>query len=111
MSRKTVAVMIVLLLAGLAPATAIIGFCTRMPCCGHDEASAATPAHTAERGECCPTVTCYEAPSAQPARDSVALASPVLDMTALEGVAVPSTVMAIEREPADTSPPTTLLRI
>ena len=35
MIRKPLTVAIVLLLAGLSPAAAIIGFCTRMPCCSH----------------------------------------------------------------------------
>ncbi|HYC61040.1 MAG TPA: hypothetical protein VEK79_15875 [Thermoanaerobaculia bacterium] len=33
MTRKTLALAVVLLIAGLAPATAVIGFCAKMPCC------------------------------------------------------------------------------
>ena len=39
MNRKGLALVIVLFLAGLAPAAAIIGFCTRMPCCNHASGS------------------------------------------------------------------------
>jgi hypothetical protein len=34
-NRRALALAIVLLIAGLAPASAIIGFCTRMPCFSH----------------------------------------------------------------------------
>ena len=62
MSRKAFAAIIVLLLAGLTPATAIIGFCARMPCCSHPPA----PIHvTTDPGDCCTTVTCYDVPSAK----------------------------------------------
>jgi hypothetical protein len=61
MTRNLVTAAIVLLLALLAPATAIIGFCSRMPCCSH--ASDAAAAMSAERNDCCTTITCYESPS------------------------------------------------
>src|SRR4051812_5620813 len=51
MLRKPLTLAIVLVIAGLAPAAAIIGFCTRMPCCSH--AANATPALATERGDCC----------------------------------------------------------
>lgn len=61
MTRKTVAVAVVLLIAGLAPAAAVIGFCAKMPCCvpePHD-----VPALAANDAGCCTTISCYEAPS------------------------------------------------
>jgi hypothetical protein len=61
MTRNLVTAAIVLLIAVLAPATAIIGFCTRMPCCSH--ASDAAAALSAERNDCCTTIACYESPS------------------------------------------------
>src|SRR5213075_2175775 len=63
MIRKPLTVAIVLLLAGLAPAAAIIGFCTRMPCCSHRPDAALALA--TERGDCCTTITCYDAPAAK----------------------------------------------
>ena len=63
MNRKPLALAIMLIIAALAPATAIIGFCTRMPCCSH--APEATVALATERGDCCTTITCYETPSAK----------------------------------------------
>lgn len=77
MSRKAFAAVIVLLLAGLSPAAAIIGFCSRMPCCSH--ASADTH-FTTERTDCCTTVACFDAPSAKMnprAADNVTTAPPV----------------------------------
>src|ERR1051326_8179463 len=63
MNRKAFAVLIVLLIAALAPAAAIVGFCTRMPCCHH--APAGPVASSADAGDCCTTITCYETPSAK----------------------------------------------
>jgi len=63
MIRKLLAAAIVLLIAGLAPASVIIGFCTRMPCCNHTFAT--QPAFSTETNDCCTTITCYESPSAK----------------------------------------------
>jgi hypothetical protein len=54
--RRTLTAAFVLLIAGLAPAAAVIGFCTRMPCCSHGASeSLGAPA---EDRECCTTITC-----------------------------------------------------
>src|SRR4051812_25549152 len=63
MLRKPLTLAIVLVIAGLAPAAAIIGFCTRMPCCSH--APNAPLALATERGDCCTAVTCYDTPTAK----------------------------------------------
>ena len=63
MQRKVFAFAIVLLIAGLAPASAIIGFCTRMPCCKH--ASATPLAFSVDANDCCTTITCFDSPSAK----------------------------------------------
>ena len=95
MNRKPLALAIVLLITALAPATAIIGFCTRMPCCSH--AAAAALAFAKERADCCTTITCYESPSvklttgplstlhvvAMPALISAAPATPMTSIVAL----------------------------
>jgi hypothetical protein len=102
MNRKPIALAIVLLLAGLAPATVIIGFCTRMPCCSHKSDS--TVAFSTERNDCCTTITCYESPSAKlsnrAACADVVFAAPALLAVTL--TAVPPTLTA---EVIDTSPP------
>jgi hypothetical protein len=105
MNRKGIALAVVLLLAVLAPATAIIGFCTRMPCCSHAAADAA-PSFATERTDCCTTITCYDAPTAKlmnrAASPDVVVHTPAL-------LAVATTISAppvARREVVDTSPPT-----
>jgi hypothetical protein len=61
MNRKSVALLIVLVIAGLAPASAIIGYCARMPCCHH--AAPQPQKMSADAGHCCTTAACYDAPS------------------------------------------------
>jgi len=77
MLRKPLILAIVLVIAGLAPAAAIIGFCTRMPCCSH--APDATLVLATERGDCCTAITCYDTPAAKltgsPAAPTVGFAS------------------------------------
>ena len=99
-------VAIVLIIAGLAPATAIIGFCKRMPCCSHTaDVSAAL---STERTDCCTTVTCYESPSARLTSGT----SPTADMLATPALlsVAPAPTMAafLARVPVDTSPPMTM---
>ena len=61
MTRKILALVVVVITSGLAPATAVIGFCAKMPCCfGETERG---PAITANEAHCCTTISCYEAPS------------------------------------------------
>ena len=104
MNRKPLALAIVLIFAALAPATAIIGFCTRMPCCNH--APAASLAFAAQADDCCTAITCYESPSAKltngAASAYVLLATPPL-VAAAAVVAAPTQLRA--REVADASPP------
>jgi hypothetical protein len=84
--------------------TAVIGFCARMPCCGHSPADALALA--TERADCCTTIACYES---QSATLSTAAAAPlsamdlplrVLDVRGLSAPAVQATLPLI-----DTSPP------
>ena len=103
MNRKPIALAIVLLIAGLAPASAIIGFCTRMPCCNH--AAAAPLAFATEATDCCTTITCYESPSAKltngTASSYTLLATPALVSAAL----IAPSPQFIAREVVDPSPP------
>ena len=104
MTRKSLSLAIVLLIAGMAPLAAIIGFCTRMPCCSHR--SEATIAVATEAGDCCTTITCYDAApvklttAASPA-PSVAPAS--FAVSPISRVALP-----VAHTFTDTSPPRTL---
>ncbi|HEX3583489.1 MAG TPA: hypothetical protein VH087_17085 [Thermoanaerobaculia bacterium] len=103
MSRKSTALAIVLLLAVLAPATAIIGFCTRMPCCSH-AASETMAALSTERTDCCTTITCYESPSANLA-NRVASADAGFAAPALVAVAPTTAAPTVTAQVIDTSPP------
>lgn len=103
MNRKAIALTIVLLLAGLAPASAIIGFCTRMPCCSH-AASGTAAAFSAERTDCCTTITCYDVPSAK-LTNLNSSANVALSVPARVAVAVIAPTPAPTRELIDTSPP------
>src|SRR3954471_8458385 len=81
--RKTLTAVFVLLLAGLAPAAAVIGFCTRMPCCSHiGSDSVVAPDKDAD---CCTTITCYDVPAAKPAT-SAAVADNSVASTTLAAV-------------------------
>ena len=110
MNRKAIALAIVMLLAGLAPAAAIIGFCTRMPCCSHAP-SHPEAAFSTERGGCCSAITCYDAPSAKltkrTASADAALASPVIVGSCGRAAARP--YVACER--IDPSPPRSSLSV
>ncbi|HJW93761.1 MAG TPA: hypothetical protein VJ901_09095 [Thermoanaerobaculia bacterium] len=100
MTRKPLALAIVLLIAGLTPATAIIGFCTRMPCCNHDAAAVLAASNA---NDCCTTITCYETPSAKLAPGTsaqVSIAAPVAVRVAFVNVQPRSA-----RKHVDTSPP------
>lgn len=59
--RRSFAILIVLVIAGLTPASAIIGYCARMPCCHH--ASPQPLEISADANHCCTTVACYDTPS------------------------------------------------
>ena len=61
MGRRAAAILIVLVIAGLTPASAIIGYCARMPCCHH--ASQQPLKIAADASDCCTTVACYDTPS------------------------------------------------
>jgi hypothetical protein len=103
MNRRALALAIVLLIAGLAPASAIIGFCTRMPCCSH--APDAALALATERGDCCTTITCYDTPAAKVTTGASAAASAAV-APALAAV-VPALRLAphVAHTFTDTSPP------
>jgi hypothetical protein len=101
MTRKLMTAAIVLMIAGLAPVAAIIGFCTRMPCCNH-----ASSALTTDLGGCCTTITCYDAPSARLANADDAATSPAKPVAVLIA-ATPPAVPIVVGVFIDASPPRT----
>jgi hypothetical protein len=58
--RKVVLLVLAVVIVGAVPATAIIGFCAKMPCCfaKHGEGHGASIG--VERQDCCDTVSCAE---------------------------------------------------
>ena len=104
MMRKALALMVVLIFSGLAPATAVIGFCAKMPCCFGDAHDGVVLASS--NADCCTTISCYEAPSHEltvsaKAKNATATApamSPVM-------VAFAMTPPIARRAFDDTSPP------
>lgn len=108
MTRKVLALAVVLLIAGLAPATAVIGFCAKMPCCFGDAHEG--PALATNNADCCTTISCYEAPShdltvTAKAKTATATAQAVLPLVAIVPIA-PVQPSAFD----DTSPPPTTKR-
>ncbi|MDP9190232.1 MAG: hypothetical protein M3P06_00835 [Acidobacteriota bacterium] len=59
-ARKALALLIVVIATGLAPATAVIGFCAKLPCCFGEMSE---PVLATGMAGCCSTISCYEAPS------------------------------------------------
>lgn len=101
MNRKPLALAIMLVIAGLAPAAAIVGFCARMPCCEH---SAPAPVVlSTQTDDCCTTITCYETPSVKLTKR--ASSDAVLTMPAVVSVPIVASRACTEREFVDTSPP------
>ena len=101
MTRKSLSLAIVLLIAGMAPVAAIIGFCTRMPCCSHH--SEAAIAVAADAGDCCTTITCYDAAPAK--LTTAAPAAPSVAPASVAAVSTPRVVLRVARTVIDTSPP------
>lgn len=108
MIRKALALTIVLLISSLATATAVIGFCARMPCCEHKAGAVPQPVLSTERTDCCTPISCYEAPSQKlTTKDSAKLS-----LVAVPVVVTLSAAAPMFPHPArafgDTSPPKTV---
>lgn len=105
MTRKVLALVVVLITSSLAPATAVIGFCAQMPCCFGEALHGAALA--ANDAGCCTTIRCYEAPS--PELTVTAEAKSITTGTAplLAVVAAAPAVHAARSAFDDSSPPPT----
>jgi hypothetical protein len=102
MNRRALAFAIVLLIAGLAPATAIIGFCARMSCCRYADTTAALGTETRD---CCTTLACYESPTAR-LTSTFALAAALVAAPALPVIAPAAPVpLRVGSVRSDRSPP------
>src|SRR5205085_10609096 len=85
-----------------APASAIMGFCARMPCCNH--ASAAPLALAAGSGDCCTAAACYDAPSATLTASAPAVTFITAPLLAFAAPPVHAIAVAAHSF-SDTSPP------
>lgn len=105
MTRKVLALAVVLIISSVAPASAVIGFCAKMPCCfgeAHDG-----PELGATNADCCTTISCYEAPSAKLTIPASASLTPVSTPAVLSAPALLPPAETRAPVPADTSPPLT----
>jgi hypothetical protein len=91
--RKAVLLVLAVVIIGAVPATAIIGFCAKMPCCfaKHGEGHAASIGF--ERQDCCDTVRCAET---QPQKLGL---SPDLKAPGMAAVDLPLPVTVIPASP------------
>jgi hypothetical protein len=104
--RKTLALTIVLVVSSLAPTTAILGFCAKMPCCfGETEER---PALATNMPDCCSTINCYEVPPHELAAAGKAKTFTVTTLaTPPVAPATPQVSIARPLTSDDTSPPRT----
>ena len=108
MSRKVLAFVVILVVTGLAPATAVLGFCAKMPCCFTGADHDGGPVIGADMADCCTTINCYEAPP----NDSTASAK--AQAVTAEAPAVLPVLTVVPARPAvqhvfvDLSPPRTM---
>lgn len=103
--RKAIALAIIGLISLAAPASAVIGFCARMPCCSpavHHEIS-----FTTEGVDCCTRISCYEAPSHELTTRTIIKSTAVPASILAPGVALASSPSFLDVAFQDTSPPRT----
>lgn len=106
MTRKVLALLVVVIATGLAPATAILGFCAQMPCCFAEVGTG--PALAVDMADCCSPIACYEAPPHELAASGKAKAFPATNLATLPvTAAMPQASAARQRTFDDTSPPLT----
>lgn len=102
--RQMFALMVILTIACITPATAVIGFCAKMPCCFGEAQQ--TPALGTPMADCCTTINCYEAPSHKLTTSSEAkVSTPTLPLWSANLVASPINASQLTFD--DTSPPLT----
>lgn len=104
--RKALVLVLAVLILGVVPATAVIGFCAKMPCCFADPQDSQGLAFSAPMADCCDSITCAET---QP--QELGLSSAV-KMVAKVLSATPELAMVVAAMPGlqvagyiDTSPP------
>lgn len=103
--RRTFALLVALLVSGLAPATVAIGFCVKKPCCvgeaGHGSVLAV------DMSDCCTTISCSDEPSQDLAVSAKAKVLIVSTLAMLPVVPAVPQVSETAHTFDDTSPPPT----
>lgn len=107
MNRRPLAFLVILIVTGLAPATAVLGFCAKMPCCFADADHDARPVIGADMEDCCNTVSCYQAPPHESTASAKAQALTADAPALLPVAAVVPAPRAIQHVFVDLSPPRT----
>jgi len=103
MTRKSISIAIILIMSCIAPATAVIGFCAKMPCCSHE---AAQISFAAEGADCCTTFNCYEAPPETLTKAMSTARAPItVPATTSNAVIVRYLDLAVNQIPRDEAPP------
>jgi len=105
MMRRILALVVVLLVSGLAPATAAIGFCAKRPCCFVEAEGG--PVLAVNMAGCCTTISCYEAPPQDLAESAKAKVLIATTLAMLPVAAAVPQVSETRRTFDDTSPPPT----
>lgn len=105
MTRKVLTLVVVLITSSLAPATAVLGFCAKMPCCFEEPADG--PALASNMAGCCNTISCYEAPSHDVTVSAKAKTFTATTLASLSVTLAMPQVAVARRTFDDTSPPPT----
>lgn len=104
--RKALGLVFVLLIIGVAPATAMIGFCAKMPCCFHGAKSHHGAEVSTAGADCCNSVSCAETqPQKLGAASAIQLITQDATTTADLSILVPAMSAPGVVGFADSSPP------
>jgi hypothetical protein len=103
--RKALMLVFAVLIIGAVPASAVIGFCAKMPCCFAHEREAPVEL-TAAYPDCCDSISCAETPNQKLDRSSSAKAPTLSFVVFSQTVAiVPATHALTIRDYHDLAPP------
>lgn len=109
--RKALVLIVAVLIIGVVPATAVIGFCAKMPCCFPKPSPAGTVSLKAAAQDCCTSIACAET-SPQKLDRTPSLKSPTTNPLVLAATAavVPDAPALLVRDYHDLAPPPPTVR-
>lgn len=103
--RKPLVLVVAVLIIGVVPATAVIGFCAKMPCCFAHQREVPVEL-TAANPDCCNSISCAETPAQEFDRASSAKSLTQSLLVFPEFVAVvPAAPALLVRDYHDLAPP------